>query len=409
MAATAEAANNNNINININNPHLYEGERLETIAGYPTLFKFLPARDHSASNNKNRPPLMVFIPGASHLARIAYGGHKGYDPRNFLAYWLNAAGYDVLAISYPLETTIMAPHHPDFRVPAWGQQAAMTTRKVVDENALSGEVVLLGWSMGGKILKPFMASARECGLRVKLFVALAATPGGITGLRAYPAGIRRTAAGYATCAGFAEAFLRQIHEQQRQEGENAPAIIDDDVFLREYFGHTPVRLTSWGLTYPDSSNGKNNNNNNIDDSGFIPDEWEALRDAGPTDQDIRGYPFIGSIRPTSMLDTRHTLCDSANWGMNLTLKLTADVTKALSSSHRSSSSSSQDEKEHWWNKLTDLVYSAPAQMTTETVKGTHFFFLGKTGARATAEAIVRLIEKMERIQREMVELLAKLS
>lgn len=405
MAATVEASN-----IDINNPHLYEGERLETIAGCPTLFKFLPASNSNSNNSsssKKKTPLIVFIPGAAHLARIAYGGHAGYDPRNFLAYWLNGAGFDVLGISYPLEQShsttkmIMAPRHPDFRIPTWGQQAALTTRKVVDENALSGEVVLLGWSMGGKILKPYVAAARECGLRVKLFVALAATPGGITGLRAYPANVRRTKAGYASCAGLEEMFLRQIHEQQKQEGDEN--IIDDDVFLREYFGHTPIRLTSWGLTYPD---GDSNSSSNTDDSGFIPDEWEALRDAGPSDQDIRGYPFIGSIRPSSMFDMRHTLCDSATWGMILTLKLTADVTKALS--HRNLTTGKDEEKEHYWNELLDLVYSAPAQMTTETVRGTHFFFLGRTGAKATVEAIVRLVGKMERIERETEELIEKL-
>ncbi|KAL1961485.1 hypothetical protein VTN77DRAFT_1823 [Rasamsonia byssochlamydoides] len=420
-----------------NTPLLYEGERLETSAGYPTLYKFLPSSSPTPPNSTGKKkPLIVFIPGAAHLARIAYGGHAGYDPRNFLAYWLNEAGYDVLAISYPLETksdpAIVAPDYPDFRVPAWGEQAARTTRMVLDEGKKKNEngglgngngsdsddeVILLAWSMGGKILKPFVASARECGFHVKLFVALAATPGGITGLRAYPRQIRRTENGYATCAGFDESFLRQIHEQWRleqEQDENVPAIIDDEVFLREYIGYTPVRLTSWGLTYPDDSNNNNidsASNKNTDESGFIPDEWEALRDAGPTDKDIRGYPFIGSIRPTSILDMRHTLCDSANWGMILTLKLTADVTKALSNSHSSSpsfSSGSHSEKDTYWQQLTHLIHSAPAEMTTETVHGTHFFFLGRTGARETAEAIVRLIEKMERIQGQMEELVGKL-
>ena len=114
---------------------LYEGERLESVAGITTLFKYLPSTLEAEVKGKQKP-LIVFIPGAAHLARIAYGGHSGYRPEDFLAYWLNKEGFDVLAVSYPLETqpAIVPPEYPDFRIPTWGEQAAKTARLIVDEH-----------------------------------------------------------------------------------------------------------------------------------------------------------------------------------------------------------------------------------------------------------------------------------
>jgi hypothetical protein len=382
-------------------PNLYEGERLEEIAGYPTLYRYLPASRRadagSGAHADGRRPLMVFIPGAAHLARIAYGGHAGYNARDFLATWLNEAGYDVLGISYPLEmydarAEVMPPHFPDFGIPAWGEQAARTTRKVMDEHGLGNEVVVLGWSMGGRILKPFVTFAQTCGLDIKLFVAIAGTPAGIMGVRAVTPKIHRTAAGYGACAVFEKSFVQQIRETQEREGLGKPAIFESDVFFREYFGHTPVRLGSWGLTYCEADDER------IDSSGFVADEWDSLRDGGPSGQDYNIYPFVGAIRPTSASDVRHVLTDSATWGLILTLKLTADLTKVLSS---------RTPENEDYHRLLNLVYSAPTEMI-ETVTGNHFFFIGETGARRTANAIVQLLSKMEKIQKEMAVLLARL-
>ena len=92
------------------------------------------------------------MPGAYHAARIAYGGHEGYRPEDFLAAQLTGKGYNFLALSYPIDTKsgMIEDDYPDFTASAWGKQVAEISRKMVDENGLSGDVVVVAWSMGGK-------------------------------------------------------------------------------------------------------------------------------------------------------------------------------------------------------------------------------------------------------------------
>lgn len=370
---------------------LYEGERLESVAGFTTLFKYLPSTLEAEAGGKQKP-LIVFIPGAAHLARIAYGGHSGYHPEDFLAYWLNKEGFDVLAVSYPLESqpTIIPPEYPNFRIPAWGEQAAKTARLVVDEHGRNGisDIILLAWSMGGKILKPFITSARTCGLNVKLFVSLAATPGGIRGLG--PAGpyLGFSETGYCTFPGFSNVFLRWIQEQRERHGSKVT--LDDNVYVREYCGNVPACLTAGGFRVK--------SDNNDQKKAPVPEEWEGLRDAGPTSEDLRGYPFIGIVRPTSPSDLPHTLADTATWGMVLTHKLVADI--------QASPNKGYQDYPDVWQQLSQLVYSAPEQMTV-SITGNHFFFLGEKGARETAQAVTRLVERMGSIQSQMDGLLQK--
>jgi hypothetical protein len=71
----------------------------------------------------------------------------------------------------------------------------------------------------------------------------------------------------------------------------------------------------------------------------------------------------------------------------LTLKLTADIIKAIGYF---------TPENEYWQQLLDLVYSAPGQLT-EPVNGSHFVFIGETGARETAQATVRLFGKIQTI------------
>lgn len=156
----------------------------------------------------------------AHLARIAYDGHKGYNPRDFLAFWPNELGCNVLAISYPLEmqgsSRLAADlaQRPHFGIADWGEQVARTTRKVIDENKLASindnQIILIAWSMAGKILKPFTLAAKRYDLDPRLFVSLAATPAGIRGLPPVPPRLHRTEAGYATGSSSVEGMLRQV-------------------------------------------------------------------------------------------------------------------------------------------------------------------------------------------------------
>ncbi|OQV07234.1 hypothetical protein CLAIMM_11697 [Cladophialophora immunda] len=358
-------------------PKLYDGERLEIVQGRPVLFRYTPASPPQTARREQ--PLMVFVPGACHLARIAYGGHIGSRPSDFLTFWLSRAGFNVVAISYPLEclSSILPPTHADIGMPEWGDLTAQTVRMVIEKEGLQPEAIPLGWSMGGKILKSFIQAAEQRGISVPLFISLAATPGGITGVRSYPTA-NRTEAGYASSPGIEHKFLSQISEQERLN--DSRPIIQRDIYLQEYYGHTPIRLANWGLTYTPSGT-------------FIQDEWEALRDAGPEQSDYARYPYIGVIHGTAPSDLRHVLADRATWAMVLTYKLISEVERRI-----------QKPNTQQWHELRRFIDSAPDRMRS-VVEGNHFFFLGEKGARQTAEVISDLVHSIERLDSDLSRIL----
>lgn len=324
---------------------------------------------------------MVFIPGAAHNARIVYGGHSRSRKEDFLACWLNRLGLGLLALSYPLENTpaIMPAVAPGYRIEDWGRQAAETTKKVVDEHHLLGKVILLSWSMGGKILEPFCTAAKGHGLSVELFISLAATPG-LHGLRPFPPQVTRSPAGYSICGGMQKSFIAQIAEQ-RALNESA-SIISDELYLRDYFGHTPIGLTGWGFKY----NGP---------GPLVEDKWGAVEDSHA--DNFAALPLIATIYGTSPMDLRHVLADKATWGLMLTYKLLEDVSRSHSATIKGDPTR--------WKKIMDIVHSAPDKMSA-SVEGNHFFFVGKQGARETADAIMNLIEKSKAFVEEFSALLA---
>jgi hypothetical protein len=365
---------------------LYPGEKLETILGWPTVYRFFASDDSK--------PLLVFVPGAAHNARIAYGVHTGGFQGDFLASWLVLKGYPFLALSYPLESAgeknLMPPTAPGFRIHDWGRQAAETTKRIVNEHNLSGNVILLGWSMGGKILEPFTAAAKDLGLTVKLFISLAATPG-IYGLRGTPPPVERTEAGYATYSGILDRMLHSLHEQNLSSANPSVSVIPDDMYLSDYFGHTPIGLTSWGFRYSEHDDGEGN---------FVADEWEAIEDSRA--DNFGELPFITAIHGFSPLDIRHVVADKATWGLMLTYKLLADIGR--SDLDLEGGYLMMDDN---WTKLIGLVHSAPSRMTS-CVHGNHFFFLGERGAKETADVIDSQIQYAEDFKAEFTELLGRL-
>ena len=101
-------------------PELFPGEQMIDAAGFPTLIRFIKGQPDK--------PLVVFVPGTSFLARIAYGFPGGND-EDFLASWLVRAGYSFLGTSYPLANPVFGKTYPTFGVTDWGRQIAAAARK----------------------------------------------------------------------------------------------------------------------------------------------------------------------------------------------------------------------------------------------------------------------------------------
>jgi pimeloyl-ACP methyl ester carboxylesterase len=348
---------------------LFAGERIETDAGFPTLTKFIPG-------DPNRP-LVVFIPGAVHNARISYGGHPGGRDDDFLAYWLVREGYNFLGVSYPLTTKnpVIKEAYPNFDARDWGTQAAAAARRAIDEHHLTNKVIVIGWSMGGRIAEPIAEAAEKQGLNLEFFLSFSGTPG-ITGLVDMNANYPMTTDGYMDRSDAYPMFMKQI---ALENSMNAHTIIDTRSYLDDYVGYMPGNIGGYGLHYRDGK--------------FVRDNW-----ADEEEFRVHAYdklPYIAALMANEPLDARHALTDRANWGFVMTNKIQAAIEANkvdLNALPRAR-----------WLALVDLVRGAPQRLSVE-MNGDHFFFLGAAGARETARAIYTLEDRVAGFKSQLQDL-----
>jgi hypothetical protein len=349
----------------------FEGEEVMTGAGYPALVKFIPGDPDQA--------LVVFVPGAHHTARIAYGGHDGARDEDFLAYWLVEEGYNFLGVSYPIatETPVMKEAHPEFTARDWGRQAAEIAKDFVDEHDLSDRIIVIGWSMGGKIVQPVSEAAEDAGLEVDFYLSLSATPP-LTGLISMDTDIAMADSGYADRSNLYPGWLEQLADNN---ADNGGRTIDERTYLADYVGDMSINLQGYGLRYRDGK--------------FVRDHWADVEDY--KSYDFASLPTIAMIMPNEPADGRHALTDQANWGLYLTNKIMhGDIGR--------SEIDLEEMPEERWFALIDLVRAAPERLSLEA-NGNHFFFVGEAGARETARAVRTLEHRVHAFDAELEDLI----
>ncbi len=351
-------------------PALYPGEVIREAAGFPAVTWF--AKGDTAK------PLIVFVPGAHHAARVAYGGHEGARSEDFLAHHLVDAGYSVLAISYPIALAHggLETSHPDFMIRDWGAQTATIAKETMEAEGLSSAIVL-GWSMAGKIAQSVHEAMQDAGVDLEFYVSLAATPalpGMIAITREYP----MLESGYADRRKNFDGWFRQVAAQGEAAGRE---IVPEDVFKSAYQGDIPINLQGYGQQFRDGT--------------FVMDRIAAMEDAKPFHFD--NYPLVGAIIPNGRADKRHAIVDQAAWGLynanTLYKRYMADVDVAAL----------PDES---WSELTALADDLDERLSRR-VDGNHFFFMGEAGAKATAEAVAELQAEIDTVKTELSELLGK--
>ncbi|KAJ5110398.1 hypothetical protein N7532_000933 [Penicillium argentinense] len=358
------------------NARLYPGEALEIVEGFPTIKHYQPA----TTNSIDSKPLIVCIPGAAHLARIFYGGHHESLSDDFIAYWLSQLGYGVLSVSYPLEmnSSLMPSTGHSFRIRDWGRQAAVCAQKTIVENFLpSRSIILLSWSMGGRMVVQFNIACKELGLHVEQYISLAATPG-ISNIRPPQSDMECTPSGYVSISSRIGAFCKQLNTVDLANGGRE--IIPQGIYLKEYVGGTPINLIGARLKF----DGK---------SAFIPDELAHEDDSRVFD--IVNTPFISALYPTSVQDAGHALTDKSTWGFLMTYKLESMVPKQALRDLEGTQA---------WEKISKLIHEAPSRMS-HAVPGNHFFFVGKQGAEETAQKVVSLLHERIALESELASLL----
>lgn len=337
--------------------NLYAGEQLVEVDKVQTLFKFIKGDIDK--------PLVIFIPGAAHLARISYGFPGGKED-DFLSYWLHKKGYSFLGASYPIDNPCYTKIYPSFNVRDWGNQVATLAKIIIDKNHLSNHVVVLGWSMGGNIEESIEEAFEKLDIKMDSFIGLSAvtplsylgqTIKGFKGNDMLPNQLLNEKP-------FFNLFAQLLEEQSKYNGHE---IIPKNIYLNEFIGNIPVALQGQGYRFAHNK--------------FEFDMQYSLDDSGVFR--FEHTPWIGLISDDSSEIPKITLIDPSAWNFIRSEMLYAQYITAININ-------SNFDK---YAEIKRILIEMP-QYLSETVHGNHFFFVGKKGAFETVEKIEFIMKRI---------------
>jgi hypothetical protein len=350
---------------------LYPREELTDAAGYPALVRFEAGRPGL--------PVVVFVTGGGVLGRIAYGPPEGRSS-DFLCHWLHAEGFASLVLSYPIDSRgVFDAAFPQFSITDWAEQSAEIIARYVDRNGLPANVIVLGWSMAGRIAEPLHAALRRKGKGIELFVAMAAAsalPNTLPGLDQ----LKPAASGLAAIKGaYLDWLLECLTSQNVDAGH---LVLDAERFTREMTGDFPVGLAASAMRYRNAV--------------FVSDPAGDAREVGTAQ--YGAFPPLALMTHASSIDARHALTDRSTWGVYITQQLC----EALVFSRANSLAALPPEK---WALLVEHVRNADQRLSA-TLPGNHMFFLGENGARKTVQSLKLLRQTAADVTNEISRLMA---
>ncbi len=362
--------------MSLSEPQLYPGERSLVAADVPLVV-------HERRGMPGQP-LVVFLPGAIHTARVAYG-HPGSSPDDFLAHWFEREGWSFAAVSYPVEVEqpVFEAVDANLGLAAYNRALATYISSLVDEWSLRSDVVVLGWSAAGNSAPGLCDALRLVGCELSLFVSLAATPP-IPNLVA--GSLEMTAQFFSepevlTPAGLlAHASLRSFEpELVATAARYGRDVLSREVYFGQYVANMPLNLFP-GLDAQ------------LIDGEIVVGHEGPLRES--TGAEWSRYPMVAALAPTWRTDGRHAVTDAANWAMVVTNMLYARYVAGRDLDSLDDAT---------WSRVTEVIAGAPDRLH-RVIEGGHLFFLGRDGAQATVAATTTLVE----ISRELTELLGSL-
>jgi pimeloyl-ACP methyl ester carboxylesterase len=352
------------------NSALYPGERLIDAENAQTLVYF--------SKGNPSKPLVIFIPGDSHLARISYGYPDG-KKQDFLSYWLNKKGYSFLGVSYPLENSVYSKVYPNFSIQDWGEQIVDVAQQIIRENQLSNNIIILGWSMGGSIEQTVAAAAKKRGLNLELFIGLAAVPPLPYVMQSGPYETKTMRANHlADRTALFPVFTQLLEEQDRY---NQHTIIPQSIYSSQFIGHIPAAIAAEGYAY---QNGQ-----------LIKNVQKTLKDGGVFN--FANTPWIALIEDDSPTTAKISLIDPAAWDF---------IRTEMIYKHYLKDSDLNKLTPEQWSKLAHLIDETPDYLKL-SVHGNHFFFVGEKGASATADKIEELESRVKNISGQIQNITSK--
>jgi len=350
---------------------LYQDEQLVTGCGYPVVVRFMAGEPGR--------PLVIFMPDVAHLARIAYG-YPGGRAEDYLAFWLQRAGFSFLGASYPLEHVAFPDCCPDFTLRAWGLQTMEIADQFMKAHQLGRRAIVLAWGAAGRTAEPVAAAARNLKIELELFVAVSASSP-LSGAASTPADIhaRRTERGLLDLSGSLYPWsLRSLRDQNQLNGH---LIVPEEIYLREFVGNCPVNVAASFQRYRKGQ--------------FVRDPREALEDAAAFH--YSGFPLCGVLYGSSARDALNALLEPVAWGAYMVQALYQHcvVPNAIDLGLLPSEA---------FRLLIEILHSAPKKLS-EAVEGNHFFFVGARGAMETVAALDRLRSRLRAVTREILRLL----
>ncbi|WP_305988273.1 alpha/beta hydrolase [Roseibium sp. MMSF_3544] len=353
---------------------VYPGEELLSTNGIETLTYF-----KAGSSSK---PLMIFVPGGFHLARVAYG-YPGGDDKDFLAYWLGQLGYSFLGASYPTGNKVYSKVYPDFTIRDWGKQVAASAKFYIEREGLSKDVIVMGWSAGGQIAQSVYEAAQAEGLNVELFVSLASTPP-VPLLLAAPGEIKEQADGLSAAPQFYDLFKQYVWAQDEMNGH---AIIPWNVFETDILGPIPVALNAIMMA------------SKYEDGKYVKDLDWSISDTGGLK--FSDFPLVVTISGNKILDTVHAATDRGNWGIYQIQHLFRNIVEPAFDG------TENIDPQEWQGLMDEMSYATSGALNAR-VPGNHFFWYGQFGARETAHQIDVLRFRADNLRNNMKSIIERI-
>lgn len=364
----------------VEEPQLQLGERAVRIAAAAgvTGVDLIVAERPASGNDK---PLVVFLPGAVHLARIAYG-LPGLHDEDFLAHWFVQAQHPFLGISYPpavASQPVFASVDPTLGLAALAEGIAGTVTDTVDRLGLPREVIVAGWSAAGNIAPLLQRALSGFGIDLLCFAALAATPplpnlvlGSATAAERFATDADSFTADGLLSFRAIRSFTGELGELNRS-GDHQ--VLPVERYLAEMVGDMPINLFP-GLGA------------HHDGTSVHADHGRTLDAAGAAWAD---YPLVAAVQPDEISDARHALTDRSNWAM---INNNVIYGRLLSGVDFNQLTSAQ------WQALVEVTDRVPDRLHRRIVGG-HLFFVGSDGARAAAVATLELADQAKSLRTDI--------
>ena len=352
---------------------LFPGERVTSGAGFPALAMF--------RRGERSKPLVLLLPGGGHLGRVFYG-HPGARDEDFLLTHLSRAGFSTLALSYPTSHPVLDRAVPEMTIAQWSATAADIAAEYIGREQLPRRVIAAAWSLGGRLARDILIELRTRAIDLEVFISLSGAPPmpgfGVLSqadLKLSPAGLRDDSSAQSSIFKSREAHLAVVDEI------NGRVVLPRQAYADLYVADSPINFRGEAERYRDHA--------------LVTDLEAAIRDQGSFD--FANYPLCADVSATHPTDMVHALANSSLWGCLSAQALYHRVVQPALTRRQLSQAE--------WAQLRQLMDGLTAQLTRH-VDGSHFFFVGEAGSKATSRHMVTLAENAEAIKRELTALLS---